>query len=181
MPNDAALDVAGWPDVASFVLAAPRKQKLTPAEQAEIDRLTQWTHVLAGFAGLIRAAGDSVQLAYGSKNPDLAQKIMRGLHALFMATQSVNEAFNNAIKDIEAHKPFETTAGPDTIPDWPDDTGNADIVDAAWTMLKPILETAIGKLGKTSLIAVALAQFIADSDKILDELRPLFSSASASG
>lgn len=181
MPNDAALDVARWPDMASFVLAAPSAQALTPAEKAEIDRLTQWTHVLAGFAGLIRAAGDSVRVTYGSKNPGLTQKIMHGLHALYIATQSANTAFNDAIKDIEAHKPFETTAGPDKIPDWPDDTGNADIVDAAWTMLKPVLETAIGKLGKTSIIAAALAQFIADSDKILDELRPLFSSAAAGG
>lgn len=179
MPNDAAPDVARWPDVATFVLASPGARALTPAEKAEIDRLTQWTHVLAGFAGVIRAAGDSVQMTYGSKNPGLAQKILHGLHALFMATQSVNQAFNNAITAIEQHKPFETTAGPDTIPDWPDDTGNADIVDAAWTMLKPVLETAIGKLGKTSIIAAALAQFIADSDKILGELRPLFSSDSA--
>jgi hypothetical protein len=156
--------------------AAPGPPK--PKKPSATDTWIHWTQAFAALAGLVHTAGTMVSQRVSDK--DLANKIVHGLHALFKSIQAVNQAFKDEIEAIETGKPIEITVGPSDIPDW-DDDDKLGLVDAIWEMLKPLLEGVMkqvaGKGGDAAVVADAINQFIQDSDKILDDLRPLFGEA----
>lgn len=150
----------------------------TPKQPSPTDTWIHWTQAFASLAGLVHTAGTIVNQRVSDKN--LANKIVHGLHALYESIQAVNLAFNDEIKAIQTGTPIVITVGPSDIPDWKDDD-KLGLVDAIWQALKPLLEGVMkqvaGKGGDAAVVADAISQFIQNSDKILDDLRPLFGQA----
>ncbi len=164
--------------VRAYVAAATPTPTPTPKQPSPTDTWIRWTQAFAALAGIVHTAGIIVSQRVSDK--DLANKIVHGLHALFSSIQAVNQAFLDEINAIQTGKPIVITVGPSPIPDW-DDDDKLGLVDAIWQTFKPLLEGVMkqvaGKGGDAAVVADAISQFIQNSDKILDDLRPLFGQA----
>lgn len=164
--------------VRAYVAAAAPTAAPTPKQPSPTDTWIHWTQAFASLAGLMKIAGKIIDERVSDK--DLANKLLHGVHALHQAIQAVNQAFLDEIDAIKTGTPIVITVGPSQIPDWDDDS-KLSLVDAIWQTLKPQLEGVMkqvaGKGGDAAVVADAINQFIQKSDKILDDLRPLFGEA----
>jgi len=101
------------------------------------------------------------------KDRDTKAKIEKGLHALYKATQGVQEAFLQGVEDMKAGKKPEYHFDPVPVPPWPDPDNPKNFYQSIWNFARPILEQVIAKLPERSPLATAVVGMINSGDEIV--------------
>lgn len=120
---------------------------LQPPKSTECADFTKWSQWTGAACYFLSTAALIVESEV--KNTKIMEEVYHSIGIVYTSIQGVNQAFNEAIVDVNQGKPFTPIINPVDPPPFPPinkGSNIAEIIQNAWNAIQPFLEQAITKL-----------------------------------